>query len=103
MRKRSASANRVMTKSWKRDIIPGRPRGGEPTKSAPPGYARLLIRLRRCELAVAYLSGEAKTDAFDIDSFVKAVLELHRDAGRSPDEGSQIPVPQEGAPTGEGS
>ncbi len=106
MKKRSASATRAFTRSVKRDKIDGRPkRGGTAAGRSRDVSIAVLKRLRRVELAVVSLITPGRR--FDLDSFVKSVIQLETDArddqGRSVDEGSQIPVSQKGTPAGEGS
>jgi len=103
--KRSASAKHAFTRSVKRGNIDGRPkRGGSRNAASTDATRQLLFRLRRVELAVTVLSS-GKPRYFDLDSFVKSVLQLDLDAsddqGRRVDEGGKIPVPQKGTPEGE--
>ncbi len=102
MAKRSASRDANFTKSFERDKLKGgRGRG---RRRRQPATLDLLRRLRRLELATAKsVSGLPKH--FDLDGFVKSVLQLDLDASlqesRGADQRGEVPVPQEGAPSRE--
>ncbi len=102
MGKRSASRDANFTKSFERDNLKGgRGRGRRRRQPATPDLFR---RLRRLELAVAKSETGLPRD-FDLDGFVKSVLQLNLDAAlqesRSADQRGEVPVPQEGAPSRE--
>jgi len=106
--KQSASRNAPRARDLWRRRERGTLQGGgmrERQGRSTGGIRQLFRRLRRLELAVASsLSGKPKD--FDLDQFLKAVLEVEQDArddqGRSIDQGGAIQVPQERASSGEG-
>ncbi len=101
-RKRSASRNKAATRVVKRATVEGG--RGRARQSRLPDMVGLFRRLRRLELAVAFVVTMKPKD-FDLDSFVQSVLQLKTDAAlqesRGSDEGSAVPVPHQGTPVGE--
>ncbi len=101
MRKRKQSASRAtpLKRSFKRDNLPGRTRGGRHAERVDASFAGFLRRLRRLEFGVLALMGHGPKD-FDLDRFVESVLSLEADAkiesrGRNV-RGGEVQVPHEG-------
>ncbi len=102
-RNQSASRGAPFTKTVKRVILPGRPRGGRHAKRVDASFAGFLRRLRRLEFGLLHLLGEFPN--FDLDKFVDDVRRLERDAetqssGR-PVRGGKVSLPYEGSSPGE--
>ncbi len=78
----SASAKRKFTRSVKRDTLTGGDGEGlRRRRTRSDNVAALLGRLRRLELLVCALSGEANNLDFDVEAVVKQILSREKDLG----------------------
>jgi len=100
--RKSASRKSSWTKTVKRDTVKGG--RGRDRRSRSPASPALYGRLRRLEFCMLHLLGATEAQ-FDVDKFIRSVLELEKDAkteqSRYSDEGSAIPLPHQGTPVRE--
>ncbi len=82
----SASPAKPFTRRINRDIMPGGPRGGEPSgaRSRSDNVAALLSRLRRLEVVVLTMSGHLR-ETGSLKVMLDKMLDLRNDTKDVPD------------------
>lgn len=98
MKRKSASRNRLLSRTVNRGTLNGRPRGGD-RRSRSGSVAALLGRLRRLELVTLVTYGKLERDAKALDRILSDMLELNsivEPRAGSSDQRNEVSVPHEG-------